>query len=327
MRLLVLVLLLASTCAAQGVTPTARTFGRGGGESSQPKADYGFGLEAPTFEDNAVRWQRTDASLSAPILTRQSEKLFLFGSYSYFGLDDRKNLLPPRLVRYSAGAFGIFDIDEVRLTLGLTGTYQGDGDGYMWDTFDIAFTAALKIPVSDEWSVTPGLRVSTGVNGPGNIFRYIPLPSISATWKPSSDFQVTFGIGDFSLRWRQSKWFTFEVGYFPLYSGRARISHEVTEWFTMREFIGRFNEGYALAGDRWPENHGIYLNTWSTGVTLEFGVDLSDSVRPARLGLALTYALGFGGKIRTYDYRESDELFELKLRPSHNFLIGAYVRF
>jgi hypothetical protein len=327
LKILILTLLMCTTCAAQGITPTARTFGRGGGDSSQPRVDGGFGLPARTFDGNRVSWRRIEATASAPALLGDTEKVFLFGGYSYMGLSDQEKLLPPRLVKYSAGAFGIVNIDQMRLTLGLTAVYQGDGDAVLWDNFDIAFTAALNIPIDSEWSITPGLRISTGVNGPGNIFRYIPLPSISATWKPSEDFSLTVGLGDFSLRWRQSRWLTLEAAYFPLYNGQVRVSHEVTDWLTIREFIGRYSEGYVLTGNRWPENHGIYLNTWSTGVTFEFGVDLSSAERPPRIGVALTYALGFGGKIRTWDYNRADELFEMKLQASHNFLAGVYVRF
>ncbi|MBK8207431.1 MAG: hypothetical protein IPK87_11695 [Planctomycetes bacterium] len=325
MRTVLLLAVLAGPCAAQGITPTAQDFGRGG----QPtRATYSFGLEADVIDkDDAVRWQRGDAQVNAPLLLGEKFKLFAFAGATYFGLDNRRNTLPPRLVKSSLGLFSIANIDDMQLTLGTTAGYQGDGDHMTWDTLDFTLTAVLKIPLDDEWSVSPGFRFSTGVSRLGRGFRYIPFPSLSFTYRPHADLEVTLGIGDFAVKWRQSQWLTIEAGYFPLFNARLRFAHEVTPWFTVSEYIGRYDETYALTNKRWPDDHVIYLNSWSTGVTLDFHHQFGEGPRGPVLGAALTWGLGFGGKARVWDYRESQERFELKLKPSQNFAITAYLKF
>lgn len=325
MRILLVLAAFAGACAAQGITPTAQDFGRGG----QPtRVTYSIGLEAEVIgKDDAVRWQRGDAQINAPLLLGDTFKLFAFAGGTYFGLDNRRNSLPPRLVKSSIGAFSITSIDDMQLTLGTTAQYQGDGDHIDWDTLDFTLTAVLKIPLDFEWSISPGFRFSTGVSRLGRGFRYIPFPSLSFTYKPQADLELTLGLGDFGLRWRQSQWFTIEAGYFPVFNARLRFSHEVLPWFTVSEYIGRFDETYALTSERWPDDHVIFLNSWSAGVSLDFRHQFGEGPRGPVLGAAFTWGLGFGGKARVWDYRESDELFELKLKPSHNFAITAYVKF
>ena len=82
MRTVLLLVVLAGSCAAQGITPTAQDFGRGGQPS---RATYSFGLEADVIDkDDAVRWQRGDAQVNAPLLLGEKFKLFAFAGVPVF---------------------------------------------------------------------------------------------------------------------------------------------------------------------------------------------------------------------------------------------------
>lgn len=318
MRVLALILLVAvaATCHAQGMPREAWSV-----ESARsPGVRYLYGFETEVIsKDDAVRWQAADGLISAPLSTNPKRSLFVSGSYRYIGLDNRRRSLPPRLLDVGLGAFGTFAIGDLKLSAFVNASMRSDGDRIEWDAFSINASLALRVPIDDEWSITPSVFISTGVRDSGGFsFRYIPLPGVSVAWQPSEEFEMEVGVRSASLKWRPLEWFTLQLGYTIPYGGSIRVTQQPVKWFAVSQFFGRYADRYVLTGERWPDDHLIRLESFGAGVSAEFLVPLGEGETAPRLSIGMTYGLGVGGKARIWNYVEDDELFELKTRPSHN---------
>ena len=294
-----------------------------------PGVRYLYGFETDVIsKDDAIRWQAVDALLSAPLSTDPRRSLFVSGSYRYIGLDNRRGSLPPRLLDVGLGAFGSFAIGDLKLSAFVNTSMRSDGDRLEWDAFTINASVALRIPIDPEWSITPSVFFSTGVRDSGGFsFRYIPLPGIAVGWQPSEEFEMEIGVRSASLKWRPQEWLTLNLGYTFPYGGSIRLTQQATEWFAVSQFFGRYADRYVLTGERWPDDHLIRLESFGAGVSAEFLVPLGSGESAPRLSIAMTYALGIGGKSRVWNYVEDDELFELKTRPSHNLALTVSLLF
>ncbi|MCZ7608210.1 MAG: hypothetical protein M5U25_19635 [Planctomycetota bacterium] len=312
-------MLLASACGAQGIPREAWSVET----ARSPGVRYALGLETDVIgKDDAVRWQAGDALVSAPVLTNPRRSLFLSAGFRYIGLDNRRNSLPPRLIDASLGAFGNFGIGDLTLTSFLNVSMRSDADRLEWDAFSINASVGLRIPVDAEWSITPSVFFSTAVRDQGGFsFRYIPLPGVTVAYKPSEDFEFEIGLLSAKVKCKALSWLSVQAGYTFPYGGSLRVTEQPVEWFRVTQFFGRNSDHYTLTGERWPEHHLIKLQTFAAGVTFDFVAPLGSEPGSARLVIGLTYALGFGGKARVWNYAEDDELFELKTRPSHNFAL------
>ncbi|MCA8945648.1 MAG: hypothetical protein KDB29_05440, partial [Planctomycetes bacterium] len=318
-------LLVPTCCVAQGIPREAWSVET----SRSPGVRYLFGLETDVIgKDDAVRWQAADGLVSAPILTNPRRSLFLTGSFRYIGLDNQRNTLPPRLIDTSIGAFGNFGVGDLSIVTFFNVSMKSDADAFVWDAFTINASVGVRVPIDDEWSVTPSVFFSTAVRDSGGFsFRYIPLPGVNFAWKPSDKFDLEFGLLSAKLKWKPEDWLTVQAGYTFPYGGSVRVSEQPVSWFRVTQFFGRYSDRYILTGERWPDDHLIKLESFAVGVTHEFFVPLTGEPGGAQLAFGLTYALGLGGKARVWNYVEDDELFELKTNPAHTFALSISLVF
>lgn len=322
---LTLLLLVAGCCQAQGIPSESMSTE----VTRSPGVRYLFGLETSAIgKDDAVRWQGIDGSAAVPVLTGPQRSLFITANIRYLGLDNRRNSLPPRLVSGSLGAFGSFAIGEVTLKTFVNLSLKSDGDTATWDAFSLIGSIGVEVPIDDEWSITPSLFFSTAVRDSGGLsLRYIPLPDVTFAWKPSDSFKLEFGLRSAKLEWNPADWLTVEAGYtFPL-GGSLRVSEQPVNWLRVTQFFGQYADRYVLQSERWGSNHLIKIQGFAGGITHEFLVPLSSQPGAPILAFGLMYAVAVGGKVRMWNYVEDDELFELKVRPAHNFGISISLVF
>lgn len=312
-------LLLPVCCFAQGIPREAWSVEA----ARSPGARYLMGLETDVIgKDDAVRWQAVDGLASVPILTNPRRSLFATASFRYIGLDNRRNSLPPRLVDTSVGAFGNFAVGDLAIVAFFNTSMRSDADRFVWDVFTVNASIGVRVPIDDEWSITPSIFFSTAVRDQGGFsLRYVPIPGVNIAWKPSKQFDLEFGLLSAKANWKPEEWLTIKAGYTFPYGGSLSVTEQPVSWFRAIQFAGRYSDRYVLTGERWADDHLIKLESFAVGATAEFLVPLTGEPGGPQLAFGLTYAMGIGGKARIWNYVEDDELFELKTRPSHNFAL------
>lgn len=322
-----IIIVFAGSCMAQGIPGNSNPMGRRGGSAPGVEASYSLPNDVLDSNDR-FGWSRFGANVGAPISLDPDFRVFANARAWYLRLFNDRETLPTRLVGSRVTATGIASFSGLTLTNIASVAYRSDGDRLRWDSFDISLISSLKIPLSDEWALNTGLYFTTGVSFHEINLRYVPIPAVSVEWKPNDELTFDFGIPRTSMEWKPSKYFQWNAAYSAPIFVSTDFTHEITEWFTLREFFGYFNERYHLTGERWPnEDHMAYLSTWGTGVTAMFTIPFGDGERPPTLIIRATYGFGFGGKVRILDYKEDQELHELKSKPSHSFLLGIAIRF
>jgi hypothetical protein len=285
---------------------------------------WGVGTQSRNRDDDAGAFQRARAELTFPIYPSKSVNIFGAPTLDYLRLQTNRDTMPRRVGEIALGLFAFVPLQQAG-SFTQVGAFVRVGQRSDFDRpqlEDTKFIAAAfaRAKVSDAWSVQFGLSYLGGTSDEVAFFRYTPIPSFEATFKPDTSFELKLGIPETSISWKPSQWFDFKARYFVPLSVDASISHHPIPELTITEYFGRTREDYDLTGKRWPEEAKFAYEGWAAGLMIE-GVPI------AYLALRGYAQLNFATRWKVYRDREENTLEYLKLQPGLMFGLRVEIRF
>lgn len=287
-------------------------------------AFWGIGTQARNRDDDAAAFQRARLDLSFPIYPSKSLNIFGAPTADYLRLQSNRGTMPRRVGELSLGVFAFAALENAGPFTQVGGfvriSQRSDFDRPQIEDTRFIASAFAKAKISSEWGIQFGLAYLGGTTDEVAFFRYAPIPSIEATYRPSDALELKLGIPETSIRWSPDPWFEFRARYFVPFSVDLSISHQPISELTITEYFGRVREDYDLTGKRWPEEARFAFEGWAAGLAIE-GVPI------AYLALRAYAQINFATRWKVYQDREEDTLEYLKLRPGLMLGLRIEVRF
>lgn len=285
---------------------------------------WGVGAQSRNREDDAGAFQRARAELTFPIYPSKSVNIFGAPTLDYLRLQTNRETMPKRVGEIALALFAFVPLLQAG-PFTQVGAFVRVGQRSDFDRpqlEDTKFIAAAfaKAKVSEAWSIQFGLSYLGGITDEVAFFRYTPIPTFEATFKPDTSFELKLGIPETSIGWKPSQWFDFKARYFVPLSVDASISHHPIPELTITEYFGRTRDDYDLTGKRWPEEATFAYEGWAVGVMIE-GVPI------AYVALRANAQLNFATRWKVYRQREENTLEYLKLQPGLMLGLRVEIRF
>jgi hypothetical protein len=198
--------------------------------------------------------------------------------------------------------------------LGVTFGSASDKPFHSINEMNVGLMSSLQVPAKNQRDMWMFMLMYSPV---GNFT--FPMPGVAYFWNPSEEFHASIGL-PFSVMWRPTDDFTFNVSYVPLITINARATYQVAERIVAYSGFVSLQEAYLLADrenvdDRFIEFEkrvlaGMRLDLWehatldiSSGYAFDryFGIgqnqiggSLDDQVNIAPcVFLAATFEVGF----------------------------------
>lgn len=285
---------------------------------------WGVGSEARNREDDAAAFQRARAELTFPIYPSRSVNIFGAPTLDYLRLQTNRDTMPSRVGEAALGLFAFIALQQAgpftQVGVFARAGQRSDFDRPQFDDTKFIAAAFARAKVSEAWSIQFGLSYLGGTTDEVAFFRYAPIPTFEATFKPDASLELKLGIPETSINWKPSQWFDFKARYFVPFSVDASISHHPIPQLTITEYFGRTRADFDLTGKRWPKDAKFAYEGWAAGIMIE-GTPIP------YLALRVYGQLSFATRWKVYRDREENTLEYLKLQPGMMFGLRVEVRF